>query len=191
MKSFAEKSLFTVILFFGGAIGLAAAETKADTKASSVTFREVEYFYRWSQDDQHEFTPRGQEDLEHWAEMVTFNRYRSVKDGEGLAAVANAVLENYKKSRGIIVRTDSVPRTADKPAEYLVVVLFPQPALIEAAFARFRIVDGMGTSTVYSHRKYGKQAGDQMSAWLKANGPETEKALMSWAEIPSVEPAKK
>jgi hypothetical protein len=44
-------------------------------------------------------------------------------------------------------------------------------------------VDGIGTSAIYSHRKYGKNIGDQMSAWLKANGPSTEKALMSWDGI--------
>jgi hypothetical protein len=38
---------------------------------------------------------------------------------------------------------------------------------------------------VYSHRIYGEKIGDQMSAWLKNNGAEKEKALMEWNEIPS------
>ena len=123
--------------------------------------------------------------------MVTINHYRSVVDGEALAATANTVLASYKANHATVLRTDSMPRTAGKPAEYLLVVLFPRPDLIEAVFARFKIVDGLGTSTVYSHREYGKKVGDQMSAWLKAHGRTTEKALMSWEEIPPPDAAKK
>jgi hypothetical protein len=30
----------------------------------------------------------------------------------------------------------------------------------------------------------GEKIGDQMSAWLKSNGEETEKALMEWNNMP-------
>jgi len=53
------------------------------------------------------------------------------------------------------------------------------------AFARFKLVNGAGCSIVYSHRIYGEKVGDQMSAWLKDNGPKTEKMLMEWNNIPS------
>lgn len=173
--------VLALILAHTGAVGLAAPEGKPEAEFK---FRGVEYFHRWSKDDQHEFTPRGQEDLERWADMITINRVRSVVNGEGLAGIANAVLETYKSNRAIVLRTDSVPRTADKPAEYLIAVLFPRPDFIEAVFARFKIVSGIGTCAIYSHREYGKEIGDRMSAWLKTNGPTTEKALMAWEEIP-------
>ena len=187
MKSNAS---ITFLLAFSCLAGAATPESKIKAEGVSLTFGSVEYLHRWSKDEQHEFTPRGQEDLDRWSDMMTINRYLSVTDGVGLAATANAVLENYKNHRAMILRTDSVPRTTDKPAEYLIVVLFPNPDFIEAAFARFKIAGGVGTSTVYSHREYGKKIGDQMSSWLKTNGPTTEKALMSWEGIPLLGAAK-
>jgi hypothetical protein len=64
-------------------------------------------------------------------------------------------------------------------------VVFGRPNFIEVAFARFKLVDGVGCSIVYSHRIYGAKVGDQMSAWLNQNGAKTEKALMEWTAIPS------
>jgi hypothetical protein len=66
----------------------------------------------------------------------------------------------------------------------LIVVVFGRPEFIEAAFARFKLHNGTGTSVIYSHRIYGKEVGNQMSAWLKQNGPATEKALMQWDAMP-------
>lgn len=156
----------------------------AEPAEADFVFRGTDYFHRWSQGNQHEFTPEGQEDLEKWADMVTVNAYPDVDDGDSLAAAANAVLENYKSSQAKVLRTDSVPRTSDRPAEHLIAAVFGRPEFIEAAFARFQLVDGKGYSFVYSHRIYGKKSGDPMSAWLSANGPEVEKALMEWKFSP-------
>ena len=148
-------------------------------------FRDVGYFHRWSKGDQHEFTPEKQEDLNRWSDMITVNGYPDVSDGERLAATANAVLENYKTHQARVLKTRSVPRTAERPAEHLIAVMFTRPNFIEVAFARFKLVDGKGCSFVYSHRLYGEKIGDQMSAWLSANGQEIEKALMEWSSMPS------
>jgi hypothetical protein len=148
-------------------------------------FRDVGYFHRWSKGDQHEFTPEKQEDLNRWSDMITVNGYPDVGDGERLAATANAVLENYKSHQAKVLKTSSVPRTAERPAEHLIAVMFTRPNFIEVAFARFKLVDGKGCSFVYSHRLYGEKIGDQMSAWLSANGQEIEKALMEWSSMPS------
>jgi hypothetical protein len=148
-------------------------------------FRDVGYFHRWSKNDQHEFTPKEQEDLNKWSDMITINAYPQIDDGERLAATANAVLENYKSHQGEILKTRSVPRTADRPAEHLIVVRFIRPDFIEIAFARFKLVDGEGCSVVYSHRVYGEKIKDQVSAWLDENGDEVEKALMEWSSLPS------
>ena len=156
----------------------------------SLRFSEVEYLHRWAKEEQHEFTPRGQEDLEHWTDMVTINYYRDAKDGEKLAAMANAVLENYKNDRAKILRTDAVPRTPVKPAEYLLVAVLGRPDFLEAAFARFVLINGVGLSVVYCHREYGNAVGDQMSAWLQKNDPATEKALMGQTNIPLLDAAK-
>ena len=148
-------------------------------------FRDVGYFHRWSKDDQHEFTPEKQEDLNKWSDMITVNGYPDVSDGEGLATTANAVLENYKNNQARVLKTRSVPRAKDRPAEHLISVVFTRPSFVEVAFARFKLVDGKGCSFVYSHRIYGGDMEDQVSAWLKAHGEGAEKALMEWSSMPS------
>jgi len=166
-------ALSTFLLVVG--VGIAgAAEPKV------VSFNGVEYLHRWSKDGQHEYTPKGQEDLHAWSDMVTLNLYDKVTTGDALASYANNTLENYTNHRARVLRTDSVPRTKGKEAEHLIVVLFPQPKFIEAVFARFMIAKGKGASLIYSHRIHGEKSGPAASEWLKANGPSIEKKLMSW-----------
>lgn len=157
----------------------------ADLPKRSFVFNGVGYFHRWSKSDQHEFTPEKQEDLAKWSDMLTINGYPRVNDGEGLAATANAVLENYKSHQARVLKTRSVPRTADRPAEHLIAVIFTRPNFSEVAFARFKLMEGKGCSLVYSHRIYGERTADEMSAWLSANGQEVEKTLMEWSSMPS------
>jgi hypothetical protein len=135
----------------------------------------VGYFQRWSQNDQHEFTPTGQDDLEKWSDMITINVYPSPHDGDARAVKANAVLENYKSHGGRVLGTNSIPRTPDRPAEHFIGVVFGRPNFIEAAFSRFKLIDGIGCSIVYSHRIYGEKVGDEMSKWLNDNGPKNRK----------------
>ena len=155
----------------------------AQAAKPAFTFRNTAYLHRWSQNTQHEFTPEKQEDLKAWTDMVTINLYPDAGDGDALAARANGVLESYKAHKAIVLNTRSVPRTADQPAEHLIALLFARPTFIEVAFVRFKIVDGVGCSAVYSHRMYGEKIGDAMDAWLRANGPDTEKALMEWSSM--------
>jgi hypothetical protein len=184
MKSKIAFALFALLFAQDVASGFLpqAADNKA--KAAAFSFAGVKYFHRFTKDDQHEYTPDGQEDLKAWTDMVTILFYRNAKDGEALAATANAVLENYKANKAIVVKTDSVPKTRDKPAEHLIAVIFGRPEFIEVAFSRFRMHDGVGSAVVYSHRIYGKKVGDEMSAWLKQNGPTTERNLMNWDAMP-------
>ena len=116
--------------------------------------------------------------------MVTINLYRNAQDGDGLAATANAVLETYKANRGSVVKTTSVPRTKDKPAEHFIAVVFARPAFMEAVFARFKMHEGIGSAVIYSHRAYGKNAGETMRSWLTQNGPTMEKNLLAWDAMP-------
>jgi hypothetical protein len=111
--------------------------------------------------------------------MVTINTYPGVSDGEGLAEMANRALGNYRSNGATVLRTVSIPRTAERTAEHLVVALFPTGAFSEAVFARWRLADGRGTALIYGHRIYGQKVGDAMAAWLQANGPATERRLMA------------
>jgi len=48
-----------------------AADTAATTEAKAAfVFGGVSYFQRWAQDDQCEFTPTGQENLEKWSDII-------------------------------------------------------------------------------------------------------------------------
>lgn len=176
---------FVLIFIFPvcATVGAAQKETDAKTKLT-LNFNQTAYVHRWSQNDQHEFTPPGQDDLQKWTDMLTINFYSQVTAGDGLALVANQVLENYKSQKGIVLRTVSVPRTIDKPAEHLIVVVFGRPTFLEAVQARFKLVNGKGVAIIYSHRVYGKEVGPEMSTWLKDQGPSIEKALMAW-EFPA------
>jgi hypothetical protein len=171
-----------------------ASHAAGGPPASPLTmkFADQTYLLRWSSKHQHEFTPSDQTDLSRWTDMITINTYPGVSDGDGLANVANKVLDNYKQNNAVVVRTLSVPRTAVKPAEHLIVVLFPVRNFIEAVFARFRLADGRGTAVIYSHRIYGQKVGDTTAAWMKANGATIERRLMALHEVPShriLEPA--
>jgi len=174
-----------LVLIFPVCATVGAAQKPVDTKNKLIlNFNQTEYDHRWSQNDQHEFTPPGQDDLAKWTDMLTINFYQQVSDGDGLALVANQVLENYKAQQGRVLSTSSVPRTSAKPAEHLIVVVFGRPTFLEAVQARFKLVNGRGVSIIYSHRVYGKEVGPEMSTWLKDHGSSSEKALMAW-EFPA------
>ena len=177
--------LFLLLAIASGDLLGAEAPAAHALPKPAFEFKNVSYFHRWSKNEQHEFTPGEQDDLNRWSDMITINGYPDVREGQALAAKANAVLENYKSYQAKVLKTDSIPRTADRPAEHLIVVVFGTPGFIEVAFARFKLVDGQGCSVVYSHRLYGVKIGDEMSAWLAADGAEMEKALMDWRAIPS------
>jgi len=173
---------FAVFFMQNAANGLSPQDVKKEEKAAAFTLADVKYFHRFTKDEMHEFTPAGQKDLKHWTDMVTINYYRKAKDAEAIATAANATLGTYKAAQGLVIRTDSVPRTKDKPAEHLMVVAFLRPKFVEVAFARFRMHGGIGTSVVYSHRIYGKEAENKkkIGVWIKKNGPMTETNLMKW-----------
>jgi hypothetical protein len=166
----------------GGAIY--AQELDKKEKDAAFSFADVPYFYRFTTGDQHEYTPAGQEDLNAWKDMVTINYYRNAKDDEALAAIANSTLENYKAANGMIIKTDSVPKTKERPAEHLIVVIFGRPEFFEVSFARFRMRDGVGAGVFYGRRFYGRKIGNEVSAWLKENGPYLEQTLMRWDALP-------
>ena len=186
MKTFTRFLFLTSALTLSVTDGLAAPTGSNVASEATLRFSEKEYLHRWSKADQHEFTPRDQPDLKQWKDMVTLNYYPRATSGEGLAATANAVLENYKHHNAMVVKTSSVPRTAQKPAEHLIVVLFPRPEFIEAVFARFTLEKGTGTAVIYSHREYGNKIGDKMSVWLNQNGPIVENALMALKQYPDL-----
>jgi hypothetical protein len=172
------------------ALGFTTDSVADDRKAPpagkmSLTFQGAQYVHRWSKGAQHEFTQPADSDLKKWQDMVTLNVHEGATDGEALAVVANNILANYQR-HGKILRTESKPRTGDQPAEHLVVAVLGNPELLEVAFARLVLREGVAMVLVYSHRVYGSPAGPKMSEWLKANGSNAETAVVSWSGWPAV-----
>ncbi len=145
------------------------------------SFRGVSYVHRYSKGNLHEYTPKGKSDLKSWVDMITVNDYPAVKSGDELAKTANSVLSTYKDHKGDVIKTSSVPRTAKKEAEHVIVVMFPTG---ETAFARFLMSGGHGHSIVYSHRISGKKLESAMNQWLTKNGGGCEGAIMGMSTIP-------
>jgi hypothetical protein len=167
-------------------VGGASAGARQGAAAATLSFNGEEFLHRWSEKGQHEFTPKGQEDLKQFETMVTINVFDTVKDGEALAQIANGVVANYQKN-GHIMRTLSKPRTADSEAEHFVAAILQAPNVREVAFARMLLLEGRGVVAVYSKRFYGE--GDVpeevMKTWFKANAVKIERLLVSWQGIPS------
>lgn len=160
-------------------------EAANEPKPLTLAFNDTEYVHRYSTNGLHEFTPDGQNDLQQWSDMLSINVYADAHDGEALSQIANKVLSVYKSHKGMVLRTDSVPRTQDSSAEHLIVVMFGRPEFIEAVQSRFLLRDNVSMAVIHSHRIYGRMAGDEMSAWLEKNGPGLEQALTVWGGIPT------
>ena len=166
-----------------------AVTTSTNPVMTTLQFAGQTFVHRWSKDNQNEFTPPEQPDLSAWHEMLTLNIYPTVHDGEQLAQLSNAVLANYQQA-GKIVRVNSVPATADKPAEHLIVAILGAPGVLETVFARAMLVDGTGMFIIYSRRSYDTAEESQNAAletgqWLQNHGEATEKKLMRWSGYPT------
>ena len=166
-------------------LALPLAATASERPAGPLTFQGKQYLHRWSGGTQHEFTPRGDEDLDAWINMLTVIAIDGPSTGEQLAQIANNVVERYKAT-GTILRTDSTPATPDRDAEHFVAVMFGQPKFLEAAFARIRLVEGGAVIVIYGKRIYGNAVGGAMSTWLEKNAVATETALRAWTGIPTL-----
>jgi hypothetical protein len=179
MLRVAIMSVVVCLVAGGGSVG-ARGETVA------LSFNGGEFLHRWSQKGQHEFTPKGDEDLKTFKDMVTINVFDGVKDGEALAQIANGVVGNYQKN-GYIMRTLSKPRTTGSEAEHFVAAILQAPNVMEVAFARVLMFEGRGVVAVYSKRFYGEgdAPNDAMTVWFKANAVKIERVLVSWQGIPS------
>ena len=180
----ASTALGGAILAVGALVAFHPGATN-EAPATKLMFAGTEFHHRWSKDGQNEYTPKGEEDLGRWSEMITINVHDRAVDGDGLAEVANAVVERYRAA-GTIIRTNSIPMTKKRPAEHFIAAILGTPELTEAALARFLLRDGVGTVVVYSRRAYGPDAAATIGAWIEKNGEATEKRLMEWKGLPAL-----
>jgi len=171
-------------LFVQGGPATAADPAKPAAKpAMTLDLGGTTYFHRWSKNNEHEFTPQNDADLQKWHDMVTIKVYEQASTPEKAADLANRMLATYREN-GKVLKTASRPRTVESPAEHLIVAMFGSPDALEAAFVRLMFVEGNAVAVVYSHRVYGSPAGPAMSKWLESDGGEAERALMLWKNLP-------
>lgn len=175
--------LVGIFFLFTGVFFQIVPQSKADVY--KIMFADKAYFYRWSKNSMYEFTPQNQENLTKWIDMITFHYYPKFRSVEKLASVANAVLTNYQNSGAVILRTNSVPRSPEKPAEHFIAAIFKQKNSIEFSEIRFLFVDGIGASMVASHKFYGKNREKEAIKWIKKHGTQIEIQLMNYNDIPS------
>ena len=76
------KIYLIVVIFF------ALIPIFSDDNRLSLKMNGVEYFNRWSKESQFEFTPKGQEDLKTWTDMMSIIPFNTVKKPEELTEVS-------------------------------------------------------------------------------------------------------
>lgn len=155
------------------------------TEVATVLFDNNEYFYRWSGDDLHEFTPGEQSVTGDWKDMLTINHFTDVSDPEELTILARDVLENYKANGGIVLGVDTLQQKGSQPAQYIMAVVFGAHEVAEYAVVRFQIQDGIGTSISYAHREYGEEVGERINSWMEANGPRIRQEISGLRDLPA------
>lgn len=154
-------------------------------EGSTLVFDKNEYFYRWSGEDLHEFTPAEQSVTGEWRDMLSINHFTDVSEPDELTVLAKDVLENYRANGGIVLGVDTLQKRGSQPAQYIMAVLFGAQEVAEYAVVRFQLKDGVGTSVTYAHREYGEQVGERINTWLEANGPRIKRELSRLKDVPA------
>lgn len=180
----AALALLATALVVPAALAQPAAASKHAGRR--LTFDGRSFTFRWSQKDQYEFTPDGQEDLKRWTDMATVNLHRTITGPEQLAQLANGILGRSRQI-GKVLKGASKPATATSPAEHMVVAVLGKPDDLEAAFTRVFLHNGMGVAFTYSHRIRQADAPAAMSGWINAHGNRLDNALVAWREAPLIE----
>jgi hypothetical protein len=162
-----------------------AVQGGQDRNQPAIRFGGVEYYFRWSEGNQYEFTPRGQSNLGAHTDMVTIVAMPNY-DADELAAWANRTVDLQERI-GSILKTSSVPAAQKASAEHFIAAMLAGNGVVEGSFARFVLLNDVGYSIVYTHRGAGANAGPTVGAWISENGEAIEAALMQFGPIPGLD----
>src|ERR1700722_3345346 len=98
-----------------GPTGSAAATPDLQSPATAkATFRGTEYLLRSSQGTGLDFTPRGEEVLSTFTDMLTLNLYPAAHDQEALATITSRVQAIAQGAKSTILRTISVSASGEQ-----------------------------------------------------------------------------
>jgi hypothetical protein len=159
--------------------GLAAAMPDLQSPATArVTFQGVEYLLRSSHGNGYDFTPRGQEDLSTFTDMLELNLYPTAHDQEALATITSRVQAIAQGAKATILRTISVSASGQQPGEHFLAVVLPTPHGVDFDAIHFVLVDKQAVGVFYTHRSYGESAAGTTSAWVTKNAADVEQRLL-------------
>jgi hypothetical protein len=164
-----------------GPTGSAAATADVQSPATAkITFRGTEYLLRSSQGNGYDFTPRGQEDLSTFTDMLTLNLYPAAHDQEALATITSRVQAIAQGAKATILRTISVSASGQQPGEHFLAAVMPTPHGVDFDAIHFVLVDKQGAGVFYTHRSYGESAAGTTSAWVTKNAADVEQQLLQF-----------
>jgi hypothetical protein len=162
-----------------GPTGSAAAMADLQSAATAkVTFRGTEYLLRSSHGNGYDFTPRGQEDLSTFTDMLTLNLYPAAHDQEALATITSRVQAIAQGAKATILRTISVSASGQQPGEHFLAAVMPTPHDVDFDAIHFVLVDQQGVGVFYTHRSYGESAAGTTNAWVTKNAADVEQQLL-------------
>ncbi len=171
--------LFAFALAVTAATLAAAATPDVPSSATAtVTFRGSEYLLRSSHGNSYDFTPRGQEDLSTFTDMLELNQYPAAHDEEALATITSRVQAIAQGAKATILRTISVSAAGQKPGEHFLAVVLPTPHGTDFDGVRFVLVDKQAVGVFYTHRSYGQSAAGKISEWVTNNAADVEQQLL-------------
>jgi hypothetical protein len=164
-----------------GPTGSAAATPDLPSPTTAeVTFRGTEYLLRSSHGNGYDFTPRGQEDLSTFTDMLELNLYPAAHDQEALATITSRVQAIAQGAKATILRTISVSASGQQPGEHFLAAVMPTPHGVDFDAIHFVLVDKQGAGVFYTHRSYGESAAGTTSAWVTKNAADVEQQLLQF-----------
>jgi hypothetical protein len=177
----ATAATLTAAAALHGPTGSAAAMPDLQSPATAkVTFRGTEYLLRSSHGNGYDFTPRGQEDLSTFTDMLELNLYPAAHDQDALATITSRVQAIAQGAKATILRTISVSASGQQPGEHFLAAVMPTPHGVDFDAIRFVIVDKQGAGVFYTHRSYGESAAGTTSAWVTKNAADVEQQLLQF-----------
>ncbi len=162
------------------ALAAAAAPDLQSPATARVTFRGTEYLLRSSHGNTSDFTPRGQEDLSTFTDMLELNLYPAAHDQEALATITSRVQAVAEGAKATILKTISVPASGQQPGEHFLAAVMPTPHGVDFDAIRFVLVDNQAVGVFYTHRAYGESAAGTTNDWVKKNAADLQQQLLQF-----------
>ncbi len=186
------RSIFFAFALVATTAALAAVATPDFQSAATakVTFRGTEYLLRSSHGNTYDFTPRGQEDLSTFTDMLELNLYPAAHDQEALATITSRTRSIAQGAKATILQTISVSASAQQPGQHFLAVVLPTPHGVDFDAVRFVLVDNQGVGVFYTRRSYGESAAATTSEWVTKNAAGVEQQLLQFDASPMVSSVK-